>query len=266
MGQKYDNLIVPLDNDQFMFKTIYSAGFAFSETGLGRLKGKIGSSLREETKLFYPIQYSEYYARAIWAQVISLVWIGLTIFMLLAGIFTEMTVLLAPAGIIFSLFMGYYFLTYVKEKLKTRTDACEKEFPNAISKLALLVNSGVILHEAWFMVAQGKDGEFYELMRRVCVDMENGKSDAEAIYAFGVLTNSADIKKFTSALIQNINRGGGELSFFLATQSSELWAEHRQYMLQKGEQAAGALLMPITLMLGGVMLIVVSSAVQGLGM
>ena len=146
--------------------------------------------------------------------------------------------------------------------MKTRQDECEIEFPNAISKLALIVNSGVILHDAWAIVADGNDGVFYDLMKKSCEDMENGKSDIDAIYEFGVLTNSENIRKFTSALIQSIERGGGNLPVFLANQSTELWMSKRQLMLQKGETAASALLIPITLMLVGIILIVISAALQ----
>ena len=92
--------------------------------------------------------------------------------------------------------------------------------------------------------------------------MKNGKAEVDAIHDMGVLINSEDIRKFTAALIQSIERSGGELPHFLANQSAELWAKRRQTMLQKGEQAASALLMPIALMFLGVMLIVMSAALQ----
>lgn len=53
---------------------------------------------------------------------------------------------------------------------------------------------------------------------------------------------------------------------FLANQSSELWNEKRQLLLQKGEKAASKLLMPIAIMFLGIMLIVISSAVQSFSM
>jgi type II secretory pathway component PulF len=62
-------------------------------------------------------------------------------------------------------------------------------------------------------------------------------------------------------LTQSIERGGGELPSFLTNQSRELWSHHRQVMLQKGEKAAGALLVPIALMFVGVMLLVIVAAV-----
>lgn len=55
--------------------------------------------------------------------------------------------------------------------------------------------------------------------------MNNGKSEIDALYEFGIMTNSDSIKKFVSALIQSIERGGADLPQFLANQSSELWSE-----------------------------------------
>ena len=153
-------------------------------------------------------------------------------------------------------------LTVSTVKLKDRQQACESELPNAISKLALLVNCGATMHEAWKMVAFGKEGVIYDLMRKSCEATDNGRSEIDALYDFSVLSNSPNVKKFTSALIQSIERGGGELPIFLVNQSGELWGQHRQRLLQKGEQAASALLMPIAMMFFGVMLIVVASAVQ----
>ena len=106
---------------------------------------------------------------------------------------------------------------------------------------------------------------FYDLMKVSCDDMNNGVSPMEAFRRFGEKTNSDNVKKFTSALIQSMERGGGDLPQFLVMQSSELWAARRQELLQKGEKAAGALLMPIALMFAGIMLIVIAAAVQSFG-
>ena len=234
-GAAYDDLIEPLDSDAFPMKILYSAGFALQDTKLLRLRGKLGARLRDSASLYYGKKFGEFYARAVWAQALSFVLASLA---------------------------AYYFLTYSDGELKKRRAACEGELPNAISKLALLVNSGATLHEAWKMVAFGKEGVIYELMRRSCEAMENGRAEIDSLYDFGVWSNSPDVKKFTSALIQSIERGGGELPIFLANQSGELWSQHRQRLLQKGEQAASALLMPIALMFVGVMLIVIASALQ----
>lgn len=261
-GAKYDYMLEPLSGDAFPFKSIYSVGLTWQDFKIGKLRGLPGDILRKDSNLFYSKNYSEFYARVIWAQVISFVHACLAISFVLAGVFKDMSNFWGIIGVAASILLIYYFFTFTSGKIKTRTSECEKEFPNAISKLALIVNSGVILHESWEMVAYGKKGTLYEMMQNSCEQIHNGVSEIDAIYEFGQKTNSDDIKKFTSALIQSIERGGGDLPQLLASQSSELWAARRQTMLQKGEKAAGALLMPIALMFLGIMMIVLAAAMQ----
>ena len=260
-GQKCDELLEPLDSGDFPLKSIYSVGLALQGFKPFRLGGKIGKNLRKSATLYYSKQYSEYYARIIWAQVLSFALFFLTLFLLLGGLIPKMQGFFTLLAVVMCGVSGYYFYTNLYNKVLERQNECEREFPNAISKLALLVNSGVILHDAWEMVARGKEGTFYEMMWKSCEAMQNGQSEIDAIHDFGVVTNSEDIKKFASALIQSIERGGGELPQFLANQSSELWAQRRQKTLQKGEKAASSLIMPIALMFLGVMLIVISAAI-----
>ena len=132
-----------------------------------------------------------------------------------------------------------------------------------MDECAVLVNSGMVLREAWNMVGENGSGAFYELMRKTSENMKNGYSDMDAIFLFGKSTNSTEIKKFTSALIQSMEKGGSELSAFLARQSSELWNAKKQRMLQSGEKAAGKLLMPIVLIFLGIIIIVMTAAFAG---
>lgn len=261
-GKKYTYMLETLSGDDFPLKSIYCAGLSLQEIKLFKPKGDLGSMLRKKAKLIYTPKYAEYYVTIIWAQSLSMGMLMCGICFTLAAIVKDMTLLLGVLGVVMIIMPGYIFINNLSDKVIQRQEACEKAFPDAISKLALIVNSGVILREAWEIVANGNDGELYKMMQKSCVDMQNGVSEIDAIVNFGYLTNSDDIKKFTSALAQSIERGGGELPSFLRNQSKELWAHKRQVMLQKGEKAAGALLMPIGLMFAGVMLIVIAAAVQ----
>lgn len=265
-GQQYNYMTENLSGDDFPFPSVYCAGLAMQNVVLLRAPIKLATYIRNSTKLIYSQKYSEFYFRIIWAQALSLGLLCGAVFFVLAGMIADMANLLAIIAIVMMVLPGYYFINHVGEQVKTRRNESEQAFPNAISKLALIVNSGVTLHNAWEVVAYGNMGTFYELMQRSCQEMENGKSDIEAIGSFGHQTDSDDIKKFTSMLSQSIERGGGELPYFLSNQSKELWAHHRQTMLQKGEKAAGALLMPIALMFLGVMLIVIAAAMQSFSM
>ncbi len=261
-GAQYDYMMETLSDD-FPMTFVYGCGMALQELPQFKLQGKLGDDLRGTTALYFSRKYSEFYARIIWAQMLSFPLLSIGIFFVFAGIVGgDMGAFFAGMGVITAFLSAYYFYSLFRDRVKERKDACEREFPNAISKLALIVNSGVILHDAWKMVAYGKEGEFYTLMKKSCEAMDNGTSDIDAIYEFGVQTNSEDVKKFTSALIQGVERGGGDIPQFLVNQSAELWEFKRQYLLQKGEVAAGALLAPIGLMFGGIMLIIIAAAMQ----
>lgn len=266
-GGKYDYMIEPLGGDDFPFRFTYCVGLRWIDIGGGKLKGTVGDKLRHDAGLIYTPQYAEFYARIILAQMLSFGHLSVALFWVLAGFFDAgMSGFLVLIGAVFGVYTMYYYYNHTGEKVRERTELCESEFPNAISKLALIVNSGVILRNAWEMTAAGKTGEFYTLMQESCDEMKNGMPEIDAIYNFGVAINSPDIKKFTSALIQSIERGGADLPIFLANQSAELWEHRRQTMLQKGKKAAGALLMPIALMFCGVMLIVIAAAMQSFSM
>ncbi len=265
-GSKYDQWLEALDGDDFPLKTIYVVGLMWQETKLGKLKGKIENDLKTNTTLYYSENYSTFYAQICWAQVLSFIHLILAVtFLLAGGALGFSCIFFLGVGCFFSVFTGYYFLTYLGNKLEARSLECDTEFPNSISKLALIVNSGVILNDAWKMVANGKQGVYYDLMKESCMLMENGISSVEAIRRFGEKSGSDNVKKFTTALIQSIEKGGSDLPQFLINQSSELWANRRQVLLQKGEKAAGALLLPICLMFVGVMLIVIAAAMQSFG-
>lgn len=262
VGKKYDFMIEGLEGEAFPLKSIYVAGLAVQK---GSLFSSLIQKLQGETRLLYSRKYEEYYARIIVAQMISFALLSLSSGLVLGGLMGGgIGGFVALIGVLMAAVFIYFFYTYTSGKINARQSECDMEFPDAISKLALVVNSGVTLHDGWIIVAASAEGPFYELMRQSVEGMKNGQSDIEAIRSFGIMTNSDEIKKFATAMIQNIERGGGDLPLFLISESAELWKLKKQIMLQKGEKAASSLLVPITLMFAGIMLIVLASAVQSL--
>lgn len=262
-GKEYSYLFENLDSGKFPLAGIYTVGYAWSVKGPFPLKGEIASDLRSQATILYEKQYAEFYASVTWAQTISFVHFLLTLTFLLAGLLYSMSLFIILIGCVFSLVAAVFFLQQMKQDLDGRTTKLEAQLPEVVSTMAILVNSGMVLKDAWCLIAENNDGEFFDMMKEAVVNMNNGRSDAEAIFLFGTVSNSPEIKKFVSALIQSMEKGGAELSVFLANQSSELWKMKRQYMLQAGEKAATKLLAPIVLIFIGVMIIIMSAALMG---
>lgn len=264
-GKKYSSYVESLDDAEYFLKDTYVVGFSLSETGLFKLRGKIEKDLKKNAKLVWDNIYYEYYANLAWVQFLSLslliMSVGLSLAALIGG---DATFLFVGIVALFVMAIWNLSVSKMKEMIAKRRDECILEFPNMVSKLSLLINSGMILREAWYLIAESKEGTLYELMRKACELMENGESDISAIYKFGILTDAPVIKKFTGAMIQGLEKGNSELADFLMEQASELWAHKRQLALQQGEIAAGKLIIPLGLMFGGIILIIVAAAMQSM--
>lgn len=262
-GEVYISYVENLDEEKFPMSELYVTGFVLMENPILSLKGNLGKNLKTQASLLYELQYAEYYASVAWAQALSLTHLFLAVTFLAAGLLYDSATLMLGAGIFMSVVIAVYCLEDMKNRLDSRTKECEMQLPEVVSSMAILVNSGMVLKEAWKTIAYSRDGAFYELMKKATENMNNGYSDADAIFMFGREINSPEIKKFTSALLQSMEKGGTELAGFLSSQSSEIWNSKRQRMLQEGEKAATKLLIPIVLIFGGIMVIVLTAAFAG---
>lgn len=257
-GAKYDSYLEALESADYPLKSLYGVGFAWSNLEPFGLRGKIKETLLSQAKLLYSQQYAEYHANIVWAQTITIVHLALCIGLLLGGALNFS--FFCFVGAITAIFFAIYFLNRMKGILEERQTNCLVELPEIVSSMALLINSGMRLRETWEMIAYSKEGDMYELMCNACEDMKNGVSDTDAIYKFGMLSNTPEIKKFSSALIQGLEKGSRDLSDFLAVQSSEMWNLKKQIMLQKGESAASKLVIPTAMIFVGILIIIIAAA------
>ena len=264
-GKQYGYMVESLDGGEYFLKELYVVGFSLNDGKIFKLRGKMERNLKKQAKLLWGDRYYEYYENLAWAQFLSLTLLVVSVGFSLSGFLkTEQLPILLILVLLFVAAFWNLSLSRMKEKVQQRREACEAEFPNMVSKLALLINSGMVLREAWRVTAYGKEGTLYKLMKQACEDMENGESDVGAIYKFGVTSDSASIKKFTSAMIQGMQKGNSELADFMVSQTSELWAHKRQMALQQGEVAAGKLIIPLGITFAGIIMIIVSAAMQSM--
>ena len=262
-GKKYDSMVENLDSNVFPLNSLYIVGVMWNQKKPFMLKGKNKAELESQASMLYSPQFAEYFAHMAWVQMLTLVHLFATVTFLLAGIMYENAALMLLAGSFMCVLTATYSLENMKNTLSARTKECDAQLPEVVSTMAVLVNSGMVLREAWNMVAENGKGALYLLMKNTSEDMRNGSSDTDAILQLGMASNSVEIKKFTSALVQSMEKGGAELSEFLARQSSELWNTKRQRMLQNGEKAATKLLLPIVLIFIGIIIIVMTAAFAG---
>lgn len=258
VGEKYEDMLENLDPSEYPLSSLYGIGFAWGELPMFSLKDKMKEKLIGQAKLLYDPKYAEYYANVTWAQMLTFIHLGLAVGLVLAGLFNH--ILMLAVGIVIAGVFAFSALNRMNDAITTREKECTAELPEIVSTMTLLVNAGMMLRDAWRMIAETKEGIVYQLMLDSCVDMENGMSEVDAIHKFGRMTNSPETRKFTSALAQSLERGGSELADFLGRQTTEIWALKKQTMLQKGEAAATKLLLPTVLLFASIILVVITGA------
>lgn len=258
-GNKYDEYVENLDGNEYPLKELYGIGFAMQDFKPLQLSGSLYIKLTNQSKMIYEPMYAEYYAKLTWAQVLTFVWLSLTMGFALAAMLGS--AIFALFGVLVAVVFGYYFMSSLKAKLEKRQEAANLELPEIVSSVALLMNAGMVINDAWKRVAYSSDGEIYDLMKKVCEEVDNGVSFKIALGKFGTNSNSQEVKKFSSALSQSLDKGNRDLCNFLTNQSSEMLILKKQHMLQKGEAAASKLLIPIGIIFVGIIIVVLAAVV-----
>lgn len=267
-GREYDAILTTLPKKGFSDKDLLAPGYALQKIPMFGINSKLGKKLMTQAAILHPEnggKYAEFWARLYLARTLGLSMMVITFSFCIAPLMDEFLMILVAIFGVASVWAIYsQGANEMENILKKRADACLMEFSNVVSKLALLMNCGLIMKDAWFQVANSKEGEIYDLMREACAEMNSGRSAAEAVYNFGIYTTSPEIRKFSSIIIQNIEKGGSDVTMYMRQQSEELWAHRRQLMLKKGDEAAAKLLIPTMLILAGVLVIIMSGAVSNM--
>ena len=262
-GLKYAELFENLDEKDYPFKEIYFVGYAVMEAIHYQYKSKQDRKSRKELSILYGDKYAEYFIRVVYSQKVTMAFTLLTLAVPMYGLANEII-----AALVIVMFAGvayYYFGTLTAEKIKKRSEQMLSDFSNVVSKLALLTNAGMIMHEAWEEVAYTGNSEIYKEMQIAVDQMNNGVSEADALFSFGTRCVVPEIKKFTSTIVQGISKGNSELIAMLQEQSKEVWALKKQNVRRQGEKAASKLMIPMMIMFIGILIMVVVPIFANLG-
>ena len=260
---KYDMYLETLDSKEYPFFQLYGVGFRINDLIGMDFSRKSERKRRQHLALLKGDQLAEYYLRVNAAERTTFASLCIVASFILYGISQEIMILVILIG--FGAIAYYYVSTIPEETVKKRTGAILDEFADVVSKLALLVNAGMILREAWEMIAYSAEGELYDEMRLVCENINNGMSEIDAYTEFGTRCTAPEIKKFTSTIIQGVVKGNKELVEMIKMQSREMWNSKQHRVRQQGEKAASKLLIPTCIMFVGVLIMIIVPIFANLG-
>ena len=160
-----------------------------------------------------------------------------------------------------------------KKETEERNTKLMLEYPDMVSKLAVLVGSGMPVKQAWNRISARyldkrqknicEESLLYEEMLKVSREIEDGESERLAYEKFGERTGLYSYHRFVRLLVQNLQKGTRGLCALLEQETETAFEERRMLARKLGEEAGTKMLFPLILMMGIVMAIVLMPAIIG---
>ena len=148
----------------------------------------------------------------------------------------------------------------VRDGRKKTEELLTEEYPEIISKLALLVGAGMTPYNAISRIAADGKGEAYKRLSGVVKRIQSGASEREQYSRFGTIFGVYCYSKLGTLLEQNIVRGNEQFRMMLKNECIEALEERKARARKKGEQAGTKMLFPMLLMLMVVMVVIMVPA------
>ena len=156
--------------------------------------------------------------------------------------------------------------------LDERKEQLLLDYPEIVSRFALLVGAGMTVPNAWNKIVSdykvkrsetGKTRYAYEEMLLAAYEMENGVMQTKAYERFGKRCRVPCYNKFATMLSQNIRKGTANLAVLLKEEAADAFEERKHTARKLGEKAGTKLLMPMMMLLGMIMVIIIIPAFKG---
>lgn len=262
-SRQYKEMLEPLDGRKYMLKGLYGVGFQILGMVRYSYQSQFDRKRIAQAKIVYGEKYGEYYYCVNMAEKVTYAFSCLVLTPLLGPLFGNPVIMLF--GIFAAGVLWYYADTKITDIIKEREISITKDFCDVVSKMALLINAGMITREAWEEIGVTGSSVLYEEMRNAAVDMRNGKSEIDAYIGFGNRCGVPFVKKFISMLVQNLEKGNKELVEFLKNESAVCWEEKKHIVKRQGEAAANKLMIPLGMILVGIFVMILVPIVSNIG-
>jgi tight adherence protein C len=253
-GSRHSVLLEGLDYKKHPCRDLYPFGLEVLEMIRYRFSSMRDRKMAGYIKILYGSEYREYYQRIHMARKISVA-VPVCIFFLVVSVLIDdwslvVFAFLAAGG------SAWYFDRAIYDVISKRAGSIRRDIPEILTELALLVNAGMVLRNAWRKASLSGEGVLHMEMRRAVEHIDNGIPETEAYREFAGRCGDRYLDRIISAMLQNLKKGNRELVEFLSETSSECWEERKQSVLRKGEEASTKMLLPIGLMFLGILLMI----------
>lgn len=253
-SKKHEYMVQALDEKKYPVRELYTFGLEVLSLAKYSYHSRFDRMMRGYCRIIHGERYADFYYRIYLAQIITIPFLVLAGVCVVSALINNLLVMLFGLLAVFGI--AYYYHSLVTDIIKEREESITRDFPETLSKLALLVNAGMIMKEAWEKTADTGSGVLYREMKTAIADINNGEAEVEAYLDFARRCGLNEVNKFASTLVQNLSKGNREIVEFLKLYSAESWEMRKHLAKRKGEEASSKLLLPVGLMFLGLLIMI----------
>jgi tight adherence protein C len=263
---KYEADISTIDQKEYKLKKYLVVGLlVLHKTGY-KYKTIYDIITKLKYSELYGVDDSEYYLKIHLSNILTSIFITFNMLLLFGTfmsnidsvyfIFVFMSLALVVVGIEVDL----------NNRIKKRRLTIEIDFPDFISKLALLLNAGMTIRNAWerILIENTKKSFFYQEAHVTYEQIKNGRTEEFAYEDFGKRCRLEEVRRFTSLLVQNLKRGDSQIVLLLQDLSRECWNTRKHSAMRLGEEASTKMMFPLMLMFLVILIIIGFPAILAL--
>lgn len=209
------------------------------------------------------------YAYYIFSSVISFLYVGAMLgcfVFLLMRLTGKETGICLVAGIIVLVAMavvGYLPLDALKNKAVNRKEEIDRELPNVIFKLVLLLLSGMNISKAIEQVSVSGEGLIYREFAMVVKESGQSVSLEGALTRLQGRCSNKYIDKLVTIVSKSFSSGNANLAEDLKNLNDECWLEKKHSSRRMADKVQTKLFIPTMIMFVGVLVVIIIPVMSG---
>ena len=209
------------------------------------------------------------YAYYIIASLFAYVFMGIFFGIFLALLMTVMgkpastALLFALVAIVGMALMGYFPYDGLNAKANKRQEDIDRDFPNIISKVALLVTAGMNVIKAIEEAANSGDTTIYLEFQRVVKEVNQAATVEGALIHLQCRCSNKYLDKMITVVSKSYSAGNANLADNLRAINAECWLDKKHNSRRMGEVVQNKLFVPTMLMFVGILVVIIVPAMSG---
>ncbi|AIQ11746.1 type II secretion protein F [Paenibacillus durus] len=151
-------------------------------------------------------------------------------------------------GIMLAILLPAALAADLHKKVKVREQLIMMELPDLLSGIVLLVSAGETVQRAITRCLESRKNDSHPLYRELLTmtgEWESGYSLQQAFENFSKRCAVQEVSLFTTTVLLNVRRGGGDFALALRDLSRQLWEKRKAVSRTRGEQASSKLVFPM---------------------